>query len=105
MTDLNKMAAAINKINIDNGWDVLRPEYWEEEDKIPRVLALIHSEVSEALEAFRHRDRKNFEEELADVLIRTLDAAGGLGIDIQSAVIDKVEKNKGRGYKHGGKFV
>jgi NTP pyrophosphatase (non-canonical NTP hydrolase) len=47
----------------------------------------------------------NFGEELADTLIRVLDLASGLGIDLDSAVSAKLEKNKHRGYRHGGKRV
>ena len=50
--------------------------------KIPAVLALVHSEVSEALEAFRIDDKENFIEELADVVIRVLDLSEGLEMDI-----------------------
>jgi NTP pyrophosphatase (non-canonical NTP hydrolase) len=73
--------------------------------KIPAVLALITSEVSEALEAFRKRDRANFEEEIADVLIRVLDCAHGLGIDLEPVVLAKIEANRNRGFRHGGKVI
>lgn len=73
--------------------------------KIPAVLALIGSEVSEALEAFRNRDKANFEEELADVVIRCMDCATGLGLDLGKAIAEKLEKNKARGVKHGGKAL
>ena len=102
---LNELAAEINEVNAANGWKVVKPEEWGQEYKIPGITALIHSEVSEALEAFRKDDRENFAEELADVLIRTLDCAGGLGIDIDKVVLDKLEKNRNRGYRHGGKRV
>ena len=102
---MNELALEINEINRANGWNVLRPEQWDESYKVPAILALVHSEASEALEAFRHNDKANFEEELADVLIRVLDCAGGLGIDIDSAVRAKLEKNKTRGHRHGGKRV
>ena len=57
----------------------------------------------EALEA----DRKGYgkdkvTEELADVIIRTLDTAAPHGLDLPSAIVDKMEKNKGRPYRHGG---
>lgn len=100
---LNALAAEINTINRANGWKVVTPEEWDDDYKLGTILALIHSEVSEALEAIRHRDRDNFEEELADVLIRVLDVAGGLGIDIDAVVRAKLERNKGRGHRHGGK--
>lgn len=67
-------------------------------------LMLIVSEVSEALEALRKGDIDNFEEELADVIIRTCDLAGGLDIDLEAELRDKIEKNNSRPYKHGKKF-
>lgn len=93
-------------------------------------LALIHSEVSEALEAdrsdkftkvnprsvlgwadddvfnldFKDEIKDTFEDELADVIIRVLDLAGSKGIDIQSHVDAKIRYNKLRPYKHGKKY-
>lgn len=67
-------------------------------------LALIHSEVSEALEALRKDDNENFREELADVVIRIGDLCGGLGIDLESEITKKMEKNKSRERKHGKLF-
>lgn len=57
------------------------------------------------LEAVRNRDPDNFAEELADVLIRVLDCARGCGIDIGHEVAKKLEKNRGRGFRHGGKVL
>jgi NTP pyrophosphatase (non-canonical NTP hydrolase) len=103
---LNILVQEIIEINRANEWKVVKPEEWETNDyKIPALLALMHSEVSEALEAFRHNDKENFAEELADILIRVLDCAGGLQIDIGSEVKKKLEKNKTRGVRHGGKRI
>ncbi len=74
-------------------------------DFVPSKLALIHSEVSEALEGYRNHDMKNFGEEMADVVIRVFDLCQYLGIDIVSAVEAKHMVNLGRPYKHGGKLV
>ena len=104
-TYLADIGREINKINRGNGWQVLEPDQWTDPYKIPAVLALVHTEVSEAVEAFRNDDRANFEEELADVLIRVLDIVGGLGIDIDHAVLAKLAKNKTRGLRHGGKRI
>jgi NTP pyrophosphatase (non-canonical NTP hydrolase) len=59
-------------------------------------LALIHGEVSEALEALRKDDHLNFAEELADVVIRVADLAGGSGVDLEGEITRKMAKNKAR---------
>ena len=46
-------------------------------------------------------DVNNFREELADVIITALSAAGYLGIDIDKAVRAKMEINRGRAWRHG----
>lgn len=102
---LNRLAGEILEINRANGWEQVLPRDWASDFVIPTKLSLIHSEVSEALEAFRADDRANFEEELADTLIRVLDTAAGLGIDMDKVVAAKLAKNRTRGHKHGGKRV
>lgn len=67
-------------------------------------LMLITGEVAEAHEALRKRDYENFKEELADIVIRVADLAGGLDIDLESEILNKMEKNKNRPYKHGKAF-
>lgn len=111
---LEELGMQILEINSKNGWDVCCGDDWPVEGiegevtkvrKIGTALCLIHSEVSEALEGLRHRDRANFEEELADVLIRVFDVAAGLGIDLDKIVAAKLEKNRTRGFRHGGKAI
>lgn len=74
-------------------------------------LALIHSEVSECLEAVRklrpsehipHVDNET--EELADILIRVFDYAGGHNLDLATAFIEKFKFNLTRPVKHGKQF-
>lgn len=85
-------------------FEIAKSKGWHDEPReTGTVLALIHSEVSEALEADRKGDRENFEEELADVCIRIFDLCGSRGIDLEASIQKKMEKNKGRSYKHGGK--
>lgn len=45
------------------------------------------------------------EEELADVLIRTLDTAHAFGVDIDRAVASKMAYNATRAHRHGGKLA
>ena len=66
-------------------------------------LALCHSELSEALEGMRKglmddhlKDRPMFEVELADTIIRILDLAGFVGMDIGGAVNAKFTYNQTR---------
>jgi NTP pyrophosphatase (non-canonical NTP hydrolase) len=85
-------------------FEIAKSKGWHDDPReMGTVLALIHSEVSEALEADRKGDQENFEEELADVCIRIFDLCGSSGIDLEKAIQKKMERNKGRSYKHGGK--
>lgn len=77
---------------------------WHDEDRETGTwLALIHSEVSEALEADRKGNNENFTEELADICIRVFDFCGLRDIDLGAAIEQKMKKNQTRTYKHGGK--
>lgn len=67
-------------------------------------LMLVVGEVAEAQEALRKKDDSNFREELADIVIRVLDISGGLGVDLEKEIINKMAKNSGRPYKHGKAF-
>ncbi len=102
---LNELGKEIAEINIANGWDAITLADWEDKHKVPAIIALIHSEASEALEDFREANLDHFGEECADIIIRVLDLTAGLEIDIEKEIMTKLEKNKHRGYKHGGKRI
>lgn len=67
-------------------------------------IALIHSEVSELLEAVRKDDFRNEAEECADILVRLLDYCGACGIDLGEAFTEKMVANYARPFKHGKEF-
>jgi NTP pyrophosphatase (non-canonical NTP hydrolase) len=85
--------------------------WWDQERNVAEGIALMHSELSEALEAARKGfppDDKvpydNFTVELADCVIRIFDLAGGMELQLAEALLAKHEFNKSRPYKHGKKF-
>jgi NTP pyrophosphatase (non-canonical NTP hydrolase) len=95
-----------NAVAIQHGWDF-------EEREIPEKIALMHSELSEALEEYRKRNMKmyylpdspkpeGFAVELADLLIRVFHMAGRLQLDLEPILEEKMSYNKTRPYRHGG---
>lgn len=89
------------RVSKDHGFH----DYSEVPFNVGEKLALIHSEVSEALEAVRGKpEDNNLVEELADIIIRVADLAGYMGLDLAGATTRKIEKNMGRPYKHGKNF-
>ena len=109
--NLNALAA---KVHIANA------KWWQDVntgDPIKRnkgeLLALIHSEISEALEGERKDlmddklpHRKMAEVELVDALIRILDYAAGFGYDLQGAFDEKMAFNARRDdHKHEARRI
>lgn len=83
--------------------DIIFPKAMEL-NAINSRLALISSEVGEATEAIRHEDYDNLAEELADIVIRVADLCGGLDIDLENEIKQKMYENQRRPYKHGKRF-
>lgn len=133
---LNELAKEIHENAVAHGW-------WEEERTFGEIVALCHSELSEALEEYRNEKEMLYCEnkyckdengrfrtsliscqecfeialsarvelnkpegiatEMADCIIRILDWCGHEGIDIDQIIKIKMEYNKTRPYRHGGK--
>lgn len=71
----------------------------EKEAKRVNATLRVFLENQELLESVLEED--HFTEELADVIITALSAAGYLGIDIDKAVREKMKINRGREWRHG----
>ncbi|MCW6059749.1 nucleotide pyrophosphohydrolase [Clostridium sporogenes] len=111
--EIRELVEKAHKNAVDHGfWENW---VWIERDKITghkehyynaigNMLMLITGEVAEAHEALRKREYENFKEELADIVIRVADLCGGLDIDLEKEIKNKMEKNKSRPYKHGKAF-
>lgn len=81
--------------------------FWDSENTGEKI-ALMHSELSEALEADRKKltsdhipDFDGIEEELADCMIRIFDFAGHHELRLAEAFSAKLEYNLTRPYRHG----
>lgn len=85
--------------------------WWDGPRNEGEIIALIHSELSEGLEAIRHGNKPSdhcpemtgLEEELADAMIRILDYAHHKGFDMEKVMLAKMAFNDTRSFKHGGK--
>ena len=102
---LNDVADICHRIALDHG-------FWQDSQNFGEKIALIHTELSECLEAMRHGDgpdehlphHRNAEIELADAVIRIFDLAAHEHMDIGSAIIEKMRFNMSRPFKHGKQF-
>lgn len=89
---------------MDLCYGLSREAGWHDKPReVGTMLALIHSEVSEALEGFRKDlnddhlpNRKMAEVELADAVIRIFDLAGSQGFDLGAALVEKLKYNTTR---------
>lgn len=73
-------------------------------DDINREFCYLYGEVAEAFDAYRQK-KDDLNEELADIMIFTLGIAEMLNIDMEDALLKKIEKNNNRVYIKNEKGV
>ena len=109
---LNEMMAEIVEFEHGKGWQ-------PNDNRFLESLALLHSEISEALEAYRDKDWGSVREsdgkpegvtsELADTFIRLLSTWAQfltpLGHDLEEQYERKMAYNRTRPYRHGGRTI
>lgn len=90
-----------------------RKGFWDGVDRNDgEMIALMHSELSEALESLRAGNGADdkipefsgVEAELADTVIRIMDTSRGRGWRVAEAIVAKMQHNETRAYKHGKQF-
>lgn len=104
---LDALAAVLHETAIEKG-------FWNgpiNHDKIGNKLALVHSEVTEVLEAIRkNKGSEEIVEEMSDVIIRLLDLfaamhnGGFITHSLDEILFNKMEINKSRPKLHGNLF-
>lgn len=123
---INTLQREVHRTAVEHGW-------WEAgERNMGEMIALMHSELSEALEAYRDSEpvlhykyagmapARYIEEpevdgvlgkpcgiasEFADTIIRIADTCEKLGIPLAEALVRKAQYNETRPYRHGGKLA
>lgn len=123
MTDIRDISDTINDINTRNGFSAfgeVPTEY--QSDYISKKLLLAVSELIEAQDELRNGiayDTKYYSypdgpdgpakpegvgPEIADAIIRLFHLASELGIDLDEDIVEKVDYNATRSFRHGKKF-
>lgn len=121
-SNLNNLAKEIHQVNKEKG-------FWDKERNVGEMLMLVTSELGEAMEAhrkgtfanweayesnlkkgenvpenFKKHIKDSFEDEIADAIIRLLDMAAGLNIDLDKQIEAKLDYNRSRARFHGKKY-
>jgi NTP pyrophosphatase (non-canonical NTP hydrolase) len=95
---LDSLASYCHELAKTAGW--WKPSDYVDPNVIGTKFALIHSEISEALEGYRKNindshlpNRSSIEVELSDALIRIFDLAGALKLNLDAAFCEKIDYN------------
>lgn len=104
LSTMQAVGEAVHAMNVEKG-------FYEKPSEFGTQVALMHSELSEALEAARTGDGPSekipefsgVEEEMADAVIRIIDACQYRNLRLGQAILAKLAYNANRPHKHGGK--
>ena len=103
--DVGNLVDACHGAAVRSGWwtDINTGESTLGKRNMGEMLCLVHSEISEAMEAHRKGlmddklpTRSGLEVELADAIIRITDLAGAYKLDLGGAIVEKLRYNAQR---------
>lgn len=96
---IHELSRRVRAVSMASGFST--PASIDEVEACLAKLMLVTTEVAEAAEAVRSGDWANLGEELADVVIRVMDLAAGLRLDLEWEVSSKIAANASRPHMHG----
>jgi hypothetical protein len=97
-------------------WESFEFVMWDREEVDSGLLEILHDfcdnqlylktlrKSKDLVEHSEIRNREKFTEELADIVIRVFSYAGGNNLDLEKAILEKMDKNEKREQLHGNKF-
>lgn len=118
VANFGAMQGTVYRVNHRNGWWHDRNAYLHsglmnaEANTVCALTGLIHTELSEAIEAARkhprstwgdHTTKDTMVREFAGAVVRIMDTCHALGLPLGAAIVEEVNANALRGYRHGGK--
>jgi NTP pyrophosphatase (non-canonical NTP hydrolase) len=103
--DVEQVSKTLKELIVES-FETASSKGWHDKYRsFPEALMMVVDELSEALQASNHREGKErIAEELGDACIRLFDASVEFGLDLETAIVTKMEFNKSRSYRHGNKL-
>jgi len=119
-----QMVALIREFGAEIHGGAITKGWWADRDELSKTkpgkvqvdigcIALAVTELAEAIENIRAGEKPDdkvpeftgLEAEIADCIIRLLDFSAARNLRVPEAMVAKVEVNKGRPVRHGGKLA